>query len=176
MTRLPYSMMHPYAETIISKLKPTNVSLLDQYPAPVYISSAQLPLHQAQIRYITTQASTAYPDIVHSFDPPNLISTTSAAFMAILNMPASQVPATLFLLPGSQILPPPPRTLEPSDFDWIQDHEAEWSAALMDQAHVLLNQAVGVKTPAKWAIKGESGVAARSAQSKPKIGEGSMYI
>jgi len=174
LARLPYSTMYSYADCILSTLKPSVVSLLDQYSPSFYIASAQLPYQQAPIRYIQSNGSVTYSGNLQPFDPPNLIAATSAAFMTLLSQ--NNCPSTLFLLPCPYAQPPPPKILEPVDLSDLHNHLAEWPADKLDSVHLLLFQTVGEWLPQRWEAAGKVDAVAKPTPYKTKIGDANMYI
>ncbi|KAF9443435.1 hypothetical protein P691DRAFT_713297 [Macrolepiota fuliginosa MF-IS2] len=174
LSRLPVWAMHPYAQAIIDALKPTSVALLDEYAVPSYISSSASAL-DAPIRFLSISAFDSNNE-AQPFAPPNLVNTTSAAFLSLLSI--SNTPGTLILLPTPNILKPAPRTIEPSNFTHLTQDVTEWSAAVMDQAQQLLFRAIGEPTYKHWELKGGPPTSPKStaASRRSEVGEGGMYL
>ncbi|KAJ8689887.1 hypothetical protein PTI98_012746 [Pleurotus ostreatus] len=175
-TALPSRMMHSYASKVVEVLTPSSTALLDIYPHHAYITASPLPFHLAPIRYLSLRSSFA-PMSVERFETPNLITSTSAAFMAILATQAL-TPATLLLLPSPRIPPPPPRTLSPSDIGMVFN-TPEWSQVQMQRATDLLVHASGDPTAGtvvlvRWKATAESKHPGRSARRANVIGEGKV--
>ncbi|KDQ23365.1 hypothetical protein PLEOSDRAFT_52914 [Pleurotus ostreatus PC15] len=176
-TALPSRMMHSYASKVVEVLTPSSTALLDIYPHHAYITASPLPFHLAPIRYLSLRSSFA-PMSVERFETPNLITSTSAAFMAILATQAL-TPATLLLLPSPRIPPPPPRTLSPSHIGMVFN-TLEWSQVQMQRATDLLHASgdptAGTVVLVRWKATAESKHPGRSARRVNVVGEGSMYI
>jgi len=98
-----------------------------------------------------------------AFAPPNVIKTTSAAFISILSA-RTTCSVTLILLPRPQINERTPLTIEQISYDTIEDSYT-WPEEMMNQADNLLVNAIGESQRRKW----------RRAAG-PQLGEGGMYI
>ncbi|KIY66337.1 hypothetical protein CYLTODRAFT_377937 [Cylindrobasidium torrendii FP15055 ss-10] len=173
-TCLPIWAMDAYAKRILQDFKPVTISLLDSYPTSAYITSELIPPHAAPARYLSNSKP---PSQVISqtqlFSPPNLLTTTSASFLA-----NATVNATALLLPAARIPLPRPRKLEPSRLPTEEDAFL-WPPDAMESAHRLLFLINGQTLDAdrKWVTKkGTSSYASTKAQRRGDVGEGSMYI
>ncbi|KAK0463702.1 uncharacterized protein EV420DRAFT_1618658 [Desarmillaria tabescens] len=172
-TRLPIWAMNEYGKQILETLRPSRVSLLDIYPVPSYITSEPLTFQNAPIRYLST--TNVDPVIAPKFSPPNLISSTSAAFMA--NLSISKVQGVLLVLPYPRIPAPAPRKLSPSNIEQLSDDFAPWNEDTMSTAQTLLFKAIDEKAPDAWVNKSSKGTTIHTTKrQKGDIGEGGMYI
>ncbi|KAG7448183.1 uncharacterized protein BT62DRAFT_757700 [Guyanagaster necrorhizus] len=175
-TRLPIWAMNGYGKHILETLRPSRVSILDVYPVPSYITSEPLSFQNAPIRYLaTTRVDPDIAERAEKFSPPNLISSTSAAFMADLSV--SKVQGVLFVLPYPRIPPPAPRKLSPSNIENLTDDLMPWNEDTMSTVQTLLFKAIDEKAPDVWVNKSSKGIAVRvTTRQKGDIGEGGMYI
>ncbi|TEB29600.1 hypothetical protein FA13DRAFT_1734377 [Coprinellus micaceus] len=211
---LPLSLQHPYASFVLSTLRPSRVALLDTYSAPAYASEASSHLHDAPVRFISIWAGADEdPDRevegtegwkkrldVHPFAPPNLLQSTTAAFLLALQVsslsssPSSSPsttnsPPTALLLPSLQYPTPPPKALLPSSSSSsffsgsspeYEDHEDTWPAQLMSSISRSLLELVGVAgANAEWKVgarRGEGERAPPVAVRRSEVGEGGMYL
>ncbi|KAJ7100636.1 hypothetical protein B0H15DRAFT_816764 [Mycena belliarum] len=141
-TRLPLWAMHPYARAVLDALQPSSVALLGTYDVPAYIAEERIAYSDAPLRYLCTDAPTSsLTSSAQPFAPPNLVTATAAAFVALRAQRAA--PATLVLVPAPHIAPPAPRALEPSSFAHFADAPAPWPPALVSTAHALVFAALG---------------------------------
>ncbi|KAK0211134.1 hypothetical protein DFS33DRAFT_1407531 [Desarmillaria ectypa] len=192
-TRLPIWAMNEYGKQILETLRPSRVSLLDIYPVPSYITSEPLTFQNAPIRYLSTTNVDPVIARIHllqtmrfthwniqaehaaKFSPPNLISSTSAAFMA--NLSISKVQGILLVLPYPRIPAPAPRKLSPSNIEQLSDNFMPWNEDTMSTAQTLLFKAIDEKAPDAWVNKSSKGTAIHATKrQKGDIGEGGMYI
>lgn len=171
-----------------------SVALLDEYAVPTYVSSSPVSVTDAPIRFLSTtnfDSVRMSPSIIsylfltrhHSqggqaqpFAPPNLINTTSAAFLSLLTI--SNILGTLILLPTPNVLKPAPRTIEPNNFTHLTQDVTEWPALVMNRAQQLLFRAINEPTNQPWQPKGglPSSPKSTPASRRSEIGEGGMYI
>ncbi|KAF7368956.1 hypothetical protein MVEN_00221900 [Mycena venus] len=106
-TRLPLWAMHPYASTVLDALQPKSVALLDTYAVSAYISDTRIAYPDAPMRFLTTDpSSTSLTSIAQPFAAPNLVQSTSAAFVALRAEHSAS--ATLLLIPAPHVAPPRP--------------------------------------------------------------------
>ncbi|KAJ7856669.1 hypothetical protein B0H14DRAFT_2752369 [Mycena olivaceomarginata] len=152
-TRLPLWGMHLYARTVADALKPKgthrrSVTLLDTYAVSAYISDARIPYLDAPLRFLATDAPSAtLTSSVEPFTAPNLVQSTSAAFVALRAEHSAS--ATLLLVPAPHVSPPVPRDLAPSDFSYWND-PAPWAPTSVRTAHALLFAVLGEKDTPAW--------------------------
>ena len=140
-----------------------------------YISDQPVSSQNAPIRYLSTTdfdpvciLNSILHDLIsklqgvraESFTSPNVIKTTSAAFMSILSTQTT-CSGTLILLPRPQIKERTPLGIEQINYDTSYT----WPEEMMDQADNLLVNAIGESQSRKW----------RRA-TDPQLGEGGMYI
>ncbi|KAF9479796.1 hypothetical protein BDN70DRAFT_878332 [Pholiota conissans] len=192
--RLPLSAMHPYAKTVLHSFKPKSLALLDSYPVPTYATDAPIPFHEAPVRYLSTAQDTAFltSSAARLFAPPNLIQSTSAAFLSLASLPpptpspstpSSPLQATLILIPAPHIPPPAPKDITASLSLLSQDHHDDDGVGaavpkLVGDAQRLVFEALGERGAAArvWQVgaagKEREGVAKR----RTEVGEGGMYI
>ncbi|KAK0496980.1 hypothetical protein EDD18DRAFT_183085 [Armillaria luteobubalina] len=175
-TKLPIWAMNEYGKQILEALKPSKVSLLDIYPVPSYITSGPLTVQNAPIRYLsTTNVDPVIAENAEKFSPPNLISSTSAVFMA--NLSISKVQGLLLTLPYPRIPPPAPRKLSPSNIEQLSDDYMPWNEGTMTTAQTLLFKAIDEKAKDTWVNQSTKGTPVHaSKRQKGDIGEGGMYI
>ena len=76
-----------------------------------------------------------------AFAPPNVIKTTSLAFISILSAQTT-CSGTLILLPRPEINKREPLTIEPGSSHAMEDSYT-WSVDMMNQANSLLLDAIG---------------------------------
>ncbi|KAK0440973.1 hypothetical protein EV421DRAFT_1904906 [Armillaria borealis] len=173
-TRLPIWAMNEYGKQILETLKPSKVSLLDIYPVPSYITSEPLTFQNAPIRYLST-TNVDPAEHAAKFSPPNLISSTSAVFMA--NLSISKVQGLLLILPYPRIPPPAPRKLSPSNIEQLSDDFMPWNEDAMTTVQTLLFKAIDEKAPDAWVNQSTKGSSVHAPKrQKGDIGEGGMYI
>ncbi|KAJ7021034.1 hypothetical protein C8F04DRAFT_1013612 [Mycena alexandri] len=172
-TRLPLWAMHPYARAVLDAIQPQNIALLDTYAVPSYISDARIAFIDAPLRYLTTGAPpSAFTSLAQPFAAPNLIQSTSAAFVAL--RAERMATAALVLVPAEQVTPPAPRDLAPSDFSHWND-PAPWTAAPVRTAHALLSAALGEQVNA-WTEPAPEKPSAAQTRKRPTETEVGMYI
>ncbi|KAF9652500.1 hypothetical protein BDM02DRAFT_3109034 [Thelephora ganbajun] len=174
LTRLPVWAQYPYAEYVLEQLKPTKLLLLDSYAASNYIQSEYFPLHKAPVRYLTLGSNIPAPKDFEPFNPPNLVQSTSAAFLALISLvrqasPQSSTAVTLFLFPG------PYRPLNQLDdltstVSSLNESDDLWSHRLTRSVHEVLS---GAKC--EWNLNGKGGSSYSREKRKPQV-EGNMYI
>jgi len=172
-TRLPLWAMHKFSKYVIDTLSPPSVALLDTYPVPSYITAE--PVYDAPLRYLSTGAvNPSLTSIASTFAPPNLIHSTSAAFMAILAISPQKSKGILILLPSNYIPHPPPRIIEPSNFSHLSEDRVDWPQETIETAQELLFATVGEHPNITWKSQGENRTSGtlRSRQ----VGETWMYI
>ena len=143
-----------------------------------YISDQPVSSQDAPIRYLSTTdfdpvciLNSILHDLISKlqgvraepFASPNVIKTTSAAFMSILSTQTT-CSGTLILLPRPQIMERTPLTIEKINYDTMEGSYT-WPEEMMDQADSLLVNAIGESQSRKW----------RRA-TDPQLGEGGMYI
>ncbi|KAG8821944.1 hypothetical protein FRC18_011165 [Serendipita sp. 400] len=111
---LPISAMNVFASKVLSTFNPSRVTIVDGYSSPAYIRSSRKSDLDHPIRYLQTACAEnkITSKGVKPFRPPNLLLSTSAAFLGILEQ-GQRIPGLLLLLPFPQIERPPPRTIEP---------------------------------------------------------------
>ncbi|KAG8804551.1 hypothetical protein FRC16_005993 [Serendipita sp. 398] len=111
---LPISAMNVFASKVLSTFNPSRVTIVDGYSSPAYIRSSRKSDLDHPIRYLQTACAEnkITSKGVKLFRPPNLLLSTSAAFLGILEQ-GQRIPGLLLLLPFPQIERPPPRTIEP---------------------------------------------------------------
>ncbi|KAK0228981.1 hypothetical protein IW262DRAFT_1354099 [Armillaria fumosa] len=175
-TRLPIWTMNEYGKQILETLKPSKVSLLDIYPVPSYITSEPLTFQNAPIRYLsTTNVDPVIAEHAERFSPPNLISSTSAVFMANLSISKDQ--GLLLILPYPRIPPPAPKKLSPSNIEQLSDDFMPWNEDTMTTAQTLLFKVIDEKAPDAWVNQSTKGTPVHtSKRQKGDVGEGGMYI
>lgn len=181
-------------------LSPTitiRVALLDSYPTPTYISSHVLPHHTSPIRYLSTSAkvpesspvghplcapsSACQPpclQIIAAFSPPNLLLSTSAAFVSILAL-VENAQALLLLLPSPHVPPPAPNSLGQSDVKSLTtvSDDTTWELSVVRAAHQVLLQAIGSESGNVWNDRADGKLFTEKKRGRiGDIGEGSMYI
>ncbi|KAK2460005.1 hypothetical protein APHAL10511_008011 [Amanita phalloides] len=152
LTRLPVWLQHSYAFHIVEQLKPTKLALLDTYSAPIYASPKPIPIHDAPIRYLATahEVHTLIKANAKPFVPPNLIQSTSAAYISIAST-SHPTNCTLILLPSAHIPRPPPTTILLPDISRLPEDLDLWSTDLMNLSQQLLLAAIGQKGQSRWA-------------------------
>ncbi|KAJ7198814.1 hypothetical protein GGX14DRAFT_665241 [Mycena pura] len=170
-TRLPLWAMRPYARAVVDALQPENVALLDEYAVSEYIADARIAYLDAPLRYLTTDADAPLTSAAHLFAPPNLVRTTSAAFVALRAERAC--PAVLLLVPTPHVAPPAPRALAPSSFAHLED---AWMPALVRTAHAALFGLFGDQRTPPWTDPAPEKPSAAQARKRPADSELNMYI
>ncbi|TFK47337.1 hypothetical protein OE88DRAFT_1666065 [Heliocybe sulcata] len=112
--RIPMWAVYSYAKALIQLLKPSSMVVLDTYSASQYIDADPIAVSDAPIRYLSTHS--AYPStfnlVLSPFSPPNVLQSTSAAFIlaSLTCFSLSQsILSTLVLLP-SPYSPLPPNS------------------------------------------------------------------
>ncbi|KAF5339579.1 hypothetical protein D9611_011454 [Ephemerocybe angulata] len=179
-TLLPLSHMHPYASHILSALRPTAVSLLDTYSVASYASPAPTAgPDSAPLRFLSLPSSPAPPPSLHAqpFQPPNLLQSTTAAFLLWLRLQEPPVNATLLLLPSRQLPAPPPKTLLPTHIPGggSPDHEDAWPADTLTDVTRALLSIIGEESSFEWKAKGGDRIVP-APQRRSEVGEGGMYL
>ncbi|KZV64261.1 hypothetical protein PENSPDRAFT_174709 [Peniophora sp. CONT] len=171
-TTLPVWAMNAYAARVLELFKPSKVSLLDSYPVPMYISNAPQPFSEAPIRYLQTHSLLKPTSgVLEPFTPPNLVQSTSAAFLARLAFTSPSTPASLLLLPSAHMSRPRPADIAPST---SSPHETDdgWPSDMLQEVHTLLVP----KAPAWDASKGSVRQKPAARRVLVDVGEGGMYI
>ncbi|ETW75330.1 hypothetical protein HETIRDRAFT_331260, partial [Heterobasidion irregulare TC 32-1] len=170
---LPIWAMSPYAQAVLDYFKPANTVLLDTYPTPVYITAAPVPYRdEAPVRYLSTGPSgTGAP----SFAPPNLIQTTSAAFLSIVSVSSPSPSATAFLLPSPRIPRPRPSDLTQQDVSTISEEDIAWPSATMQTVDQAVFEVLGETLKRQWRRK-DGAREGKSQLKRREVGDGSMYI
>lgn len=181
--------------------------MIDTYSAASYISKKNIDYVNAPVRYMTSVVDPSSqilsvrvrPPTFHSlseahhnyrrqitnfeqYDPPNMIQTTSAAFLSIvavrsLQDKASAVVSSLILLPSIFLS----RSARPALVEIIPgalSRSSEgWHEALMKDVHqVSLGLSMGSVDPGAWIWGGHSGSLPVSPRSKRAEQDGGMYI
>ncbi|KAG2124374.1 hypothetical protein DEU56DRAFT_827498 [Suillus clintonianus] len=180
-TALPLWSMNKYANHILDHLQPSAISILDVYSVQSYISSELLPVHEAPVRYLSLQNISLDP--FHMFAPPNILQSTSAAFMSAMNIrtlsSSRQYNAVILLLPSPEIPRTAPSKLSPSRLSRPSGDQA-WPVETMVEVDEKLFEIVGAKRSGTWAFRSMSGGSAFSLSKKrqnlAEVGEGGMYI
>ncbi|TFK96522.1 hypothetical protein BDV98DRAFT_576046 [Pterulicium gracile] len=185
-TTLPVHAMHQYAEFVLDQIQPSRISMIDTYSAASYISKKNIDYVNAPVRYMTSvvDPSSQILSITNfeQYDPPNMIQTTSAAFLSIvavrsLQDKASAVVSSLILLPSIFLS----RSARPALVEIIPgalSRSSEgWHEALMKDVHqVSLGLSMGSVDPGAWIWGGHSGSLPVSPRSKRAEQDGGMYI
>ena len=112
------------------------------------------------------------------FSSPNLLQTTSAAYLTIAALPATAIPASLILVPSPHIRPLPPSSLKPTDYDALTgaDSTIEWPLDRLRSATSALFDAVGeLGDQIGWQAP-DGKVRRVHAPRRGDIGDGGMYI
>ncbi|EIM79608.1 uncharacterized protein STEHIDRAFT_126306 [Stereum hirsutum FP-91666 SS1] len=194
-TALPIWAMNPYAQSVLDFFKPARLALLDTYPVPVYITPQPLLFHEAPVRYLSTVGGKPPASNYHPFSPPNLIQSTSAAFLSIIYVslaslatPSAVEPpikATLLLLPSPHI--PQARSSELSRSsagsvsleEYANDGLDGWSRDMMQGVDACLLGVEGTKVGRAWKAEGKgsaSAIANGGRGRRGDVGDGGMYI
>lgn len=178
---LPLWSMNKYVNDILDRLQPSGISILDVYSIQSYISSESLPVHEAPVRYLSLQNISLNP--FQKFSPPNILQSTSAAFMSAMNTRAlsysHKINAIILLLPSPEI----PRTtlskLSTSRLSRPSGDQA-WYVEMMVEVNEKLFGMVGAERSGTWALKstpaGSAFSLSKKKQDLAELGEGSMYI
>ncbi|CAG7849006.1 SubName: Full=Uncharacterized protein {ECO:0000313/EMBL:CCA67380.1} [Serendipita indica DSM 11827] len=119
---LPIDVMHGVASCLLSFICPKRMSVIDVYSAPAYISAKSRGDTDLPIRFLQTSTSTFKHAELRPFNPPNLILSTSAALMNLLET-QGDTPGVLLLLPVPYIERSPPKRAEPTNISvsWTTD-------------------------------------------------------
>ncbi|KAJ6567564.1 hypothetical protein DFH09DRAFT_1155780 [Mycena vulgaris] len=175
-TRLPLSAMHPYARAVLDALQPTSVALLDTYAVSAYIAEERTLYSDAPLRYLCTDApAPALKSSAQPFAPPNLVQSTSAAFLALRAQRTAS--AALVLVPSPRIAPPAPRALEPSSFAHLADNPIPWLPALVRTSHALVFDVLAEPgKDAVWTAPAPEKPRPGAAQERKRPTEFGMYI
>ncbi|KAJ6568456.1 hypothetical protein B0H10DRAFT_1840949 [Mycena sp. CBHHK59/15] len=168
--------MHTYARTVVDALQSQSVALLDTYGVPAYIADERIAYTDAPLRYLSTGAPS--PALTQKagaqpFAPPNLVQSTSAAFVALQTQRGA--PATLVLLPAPHIAPAAPRTLERSNFAHWDEDAVHWAPATVRAAQALAFGALGEPGRDAWTAPTREEKPS-AAQERKKPVEFGMYI
>lgn len=168
---------HTYALRIIDQLKPTRLALLDAYSAPIYVSPKPIPIHDAPIRYLTTtkEIDPLIKANAEPFVPPNLLQSTSAAYLSIAST-SNPTKGTLILLPSARIPRPPPTKLLPPDISHLPDDPDRWSTDIVNISQQLLLVSVDERGHGlQWEMTCSPGQL-RTPTRKSQISDNGMYI
>ncbi|KZT19342.1 hypothetical protein NEOLEDRAFT_1142191 [Neolentinus lepideus HHB14362 ss-1] len=146
--RIPTWAMYSYAEALTSSLKPTRTAILDIYSVPQYIDVNSVPAPDAPLRYLTTDTRSPTMSKLSLFSPPNVLQSTSAAFMLLSSFTSGQpTPSTLILLPSPYSQLPP--TSELTSLGLTQ--KIGWPDAVVSAAHESLLACLGESAQAlRW--------------------------
>lgn len=180
-TALPLWSMNKYVNDILDRLQPSAISILDVYSTQSYISSELLPVHEAPVRYLSLGNISLNP--FQNFAPPNILQSTSAAFMSAMNIrtlsSSYQSNAVILLLPLPEIPRTAPSKLSTSRLSRSSGDQA-WSVEMMMEVDERLFGMVGAKRSGTWALRstpaGNAFDLSKKRQSLAEVGEGSMYI
>ncbi|KAG2340604.1 hypothetical protein BDR05DRAFT_915633 [Suillus weaverae] len=182
-TALPLWSMNKYVNDILDRLQPSAISILDVYSIQSYISSELLPLHEAPVRYLSLR-NVSLLEPFQKFAPPNILQSTSAAFMYAMNIrtlsSSHQSSAVILLLPSPDIPRTAPSKLSSSRLSRPSGDQA-WSVEMMVEVDERLLGVVGAKRSGTWALRSMSHAGSTFGWSKKRqnlaeVGEGSMYI
>ncbi|KAL1744093.1 hypothetical protein HDZ31DRAFT_64444 [Schizophyllum fasciatum] len=182
--RLPIWAMNAYVKTAIAELLPSSMNVLDTYAVPAYIIDASdASPRSAPIRYLRTPSaarqSPSIPGSARPYAPPNLLQSTTAAFLSNLNFAYPDTPGTAVLLPAQHIAHPAPKDLTPSTLpstdylsaDYLDeqgwDAETLRTAVQMILGHEIPTDVLALRQ--RDALRGRRNIAAA-------VGEGGMYI
>ncbi|KAJ7889889.1 hypothetical protein B0H14DRAFT_3081832 [Mycena olivaceomarginata] len=169
-TRLPLWGMHLCARTVVDALKPKRWAGRIMFGIQRY--SSAIPYLDAPLRFLATDAPSAtLTSSAEPFAAPNLVQSTSAAFVALRAKHSASV--ILLLVPALHVSPPVPRDLAPSDFSHWND-PAPWAPTSVRTAHALLFAAGEKDTPA-WKEPAPEKPSAGQARKHPDAELG-MYI
>ncbi|KAL1719670.1 hypothetical protein EV715DRAFT_290099 [Schizophyllum commune] len=206
--RLPIWAMNAYAKAILSEIQPSSVHILDTYAVPSYITDTpESSPRSAPIRYLRTPSAARKTSPVnlctslvsialsntsltsqlstsaHPFAPPNLLQSTTASFLSILNFAYPDTPATAVLLPAQHIPHPAPKDLAPSTIpstDYLATDyldEQGWGAETLSKA---VEMTLGHEVPRDVLLTSMSPKQRAALQGRrtrgAAVGEGGMYI
>ncbi|KAL1677853.1 hypothetical protein EV122DRAFT_290846 [Schizophyllum commune] len=184
--RLPIWAMNVYAKAILADLQPSSVNILDTYAVPSYITDTLEPsLRSSPIRYLRTPSAArkSSPPSAHPFAPPNLLQSTTASFLSILNFAYPNTPATAVLLPAQHIPHPAPKDLAPSTIpstDYLATDyldEQGWDAETLNRA---VEMTLGHEVPSEVLLTAMTPKQRAALQGRrtrgATVGEGGMYI
>jgi len=171
--RLPLYTIHPVTSMILGTLRPSSVIVIDSYPLPSYITSMPSGLNPP-IRFLCTSTVPNSPSLhgTERFAPPNIIQSTAASFLAMLESPVYAIPATLLLLPSAHLPSPVPRELQAR---FGPDLREEWEASTLVKLHKVVCAILGKESSWQEAHLSSSRPRIKLSR-KGDIGEGSMYI
>ncbi|KAG1810615.1 uncharacterized protein BJ212DRAFT_1377747 [Suillus subaureus] len=180
-TALPLWSMNKYVSGILDRLQPSATSILDVYSIQSYISSEPLPVHEAPVRYLSLRDISLDP--FQSFAPPNILQSTSAAFMSAMNIrtlsSSHQSHAVILLLPSPGIPRTAPSKLSSSRLSRPSGDQA-WSVEMMAEVDEKLFGVVNAERSGTWALRSAAAGSAfglsKKRQNLAEVGEGSMYI
>lgn len=180
-TALPLWSMNKYVNDILDRLQPSAVSILDVYSIQSYISSELLAVHEAPVRYLTLGNISL--NSFQIFAPPNILQSTSAAFMSAMNIrtlsSSCQSNAVILLLPLPEIARTAPSKLSTNRLSRPSRDQA-WSVEMMVEVDERLFRMVGAKRSNTWALEsmpaGSAFGLSKNRQNLAEVGEGSMYI
>ncbi|KAG2138452.1 uncharacterized protein EDB93DRAFT_1090736, partial [Suillus bovinus] len=183
-TTLPLWSMNMYANNILDRLQPSAISILDMYSIPSYISSEPLPVHEAPVRYLSLQNISLDP--FQHFAPPNILQSTSAAFMSAMTIRSLllsyQNNAVILLLPSPETPHTTPSKLLTNSRLSRASGDQAWSVEMMVEVDERLFGVVGAKRSGTWALglgstpAGSTFCSSKKRQNLAEVGEGSMYI
>ncbi|KAL5478555.1 hypothetical protein ACEPAI_2739 [Sanghuangporus weigelae] len=157
LTRLPVFAMNSYARAVLDRWNPSKTVLLDAYSTATYISPEPIPHHAALLRYLSTERKVSPNSSPLSlFAPPNLIQSTTAAFLNLLALPSRSQKASsglAILVPSRRAPLPSPKSIPPDEdesasatssaLSSIEDSE-DWDPALLRQTHQVALEAAGI--------------------------------
>ncbi|KAG1883688.1 hypothetical protein F4604DRAFT_1735964 [Suillus subluteus] len=180
-TALPLWSMNKYVNDILNRLQPSAISILDVYSVQNYISSEPLPVYEAPVRYLSLRNISL--DSFQSFAPPNILQSTSAAFMSAMNIRtlslSHQSNAVILLLPSPEIPRTAPSKLSSSKLSRPSGDQA-WSVEMMVEVDKKLFGVVDAKRSGTWALRstpaGSAFGSSKKRRNLAEVGEGSMYI
>lgn len=179
-TALPLWSINKYANDILDRLQPSAISILDVYSVQSYISSELLSAHESPVRYLSLQNISLDPS--HVFAPPNILQSTSAAFMSAMTIrslsSSHQNNAVILFLPSPEIARAAPSKLSPSRLSRPLGDQA-WPVEMMVEVDARLFEVVDAKRSGSWALKSTpagNASLSKKRQNFAEIGEGGMYI
>jgi hypothetical protein len=170
----------------------TRIGMLDTYSVPAYISRVPILAHEAPVRYLSSADAPEVRAIsiipLHSstptvqdasivpFAPPNLLQSTSAAFLSLAALPPHTGTApTLLLVPAPTIPAPPPAQIEHTNVDFA--HGPQWPTDTMRAVSRALFAAAGVQARNfVWEDAATPVVQAKTKARRGDVGDGGMYI
>jgi hypothetical protein len=112
---------------------------------------------------------------VHPFSPPNLLHSTSAAFLSCLTSTYANAKGVAILVPSQRVSRPPPKDLESSNIQELTEDHSVFTDSIIQGAQDIVLKAAGQESSKKWKSS-KGGEAAPKPKRPDEIGEGSMYI